>query len=47
VAVWNGRLQIAALILILWGEKIHAIQLAGPDVPALLAGEGALITVMR
>jgi hypothetical protein len=44
VAVWNRRLLIAAAVLILWAATMLALQAAGPEVRAMMAGEGMLIT---
>jgi len=43
-AVWNRRLLIGALVLIMWAASILALQMAGPEARALVAGEGMLIT---
>jgi hypothetical protein len=42
--VWNRRLLIGALVLIMWAASILALQMAGPEARALVAGEGMLIT---
>ena len=43
IAVWNWRLQIAALFAILCGASIMALDAAGPQILALFAGEGMMI----
>ena len=42
-AIWNRRLLTVATVLILWAASVLALQWAGPDAQALLAGEGMLI----
>jgi hypothetical protein len=44
LAVWNRRLLTGAFVLIMWAASILALQLAGPEARALVAGEGMLIT---
>jgi hypothetical protein len=44
VAVWNRRLLIFAVVVLLWGSSVLALQKAGPNAQAMLAGEGMLIT---
>jgi len=43
LAVWNQRLLIGAAVFILWAASILALQAAGPNARAMLAGEGMLI----
>ena len=43
LAVWNRRFLIAAAVLILWAASFVALDKAGPEARALLAGEGMLI----
>jgi hypothetical protein len=43
LAIWNRRLLMVAAVLILWAASILALNMAGPDAQALLAGEGMLI----
>lgn len=43
IAVWNRRLLIGAVALILWAASMLAIHAMGPDARALMAGEGLLI----
>jgi hypothetical protein len=43
IAVWNRRLLIGAIALVLWGASMLALQAMGPDARALMAGEGLLI----
>jgi hypothetical protein len=45
ITVWNRRLLIAAVALILWAASMLALQAMGPDARALMAGEGLLIQV--
>jgi hypothetical protein len=45
VAVWNRRLLIGAIALVLWAASMLALQAMGPDARALMAGEGLLIQV--
>jgi hypothetical protein len=42
ISVWNRRLLIAAITMILWGASMLALQAMGPDARALMAGEGFL-----
>lgn len=42
-AVWNRRLMIGAITLILWMASMLALQAMGPEGRALMAGEGTLI----
>ena len=42
ISVWNRRLLIAAITLILWAASMLALQAMGPDARALMAGEGLL-----
>jgi hypothetical protein len=44
VAIWNRRLLIFATVVLLWGSSVLALQKAGPNAQAMLAGEGMLIT---
>jgi hypothetical protein len=44
LALWNRRLLIGATVFLLWGASVLALQAAGPNAQALLAGEGMLIT---
>jgi len=43
VAIWNQRLLTAAVIVTLWAASVVALQAAGPNAQAMLAGEGMLI----
>jgi hypothetical protein len=43
ISVWNRRLLIAAVALILWAASMLALQAMGPDARGLMAGEGLLI----
>jgi hypothetical protein len=43
VSVWNRRLLIGAIVLVLWAASMLALQAAGPNARAMLAGEGMLI----
>jgi hypothetical protein len=43
IPVWNRRLMISAIALILWAASMLALQAMGPDARALMAGEGLLI----
>jgi hypothetical protein len=43
ISVWNRRLLIGAIALILWAASMLALQAMGPDARALMAGEGFLI----
>jgi hypothetical protein len=43
LSVWNRRLLIGAAVLILWAASMPALQAAGPNARAMLAGEGMLI----
>jgi hypothetical protein len=44
LATWNRRLLIVAAVLIAWGACVLALYAAGPEVRAMMAGEGTLIT---
>ena len=44
LAFWNRRLLVAASVLVLWGATVLALQAAGPNARAMIAGEGMLIT---
>jgi hypothetical protein len=41
---WTRRLLIVAIVILLWGASVLALQAAGPGAQALLAGEGMLYT---
>jgi hypothetical protein len=47
VAVWNRRLLISAVALVLWTASMLALQAMGPEGRALMAGEGLLIQADR
>ncbi len=47
ISVWNQRLLTVAFVVILWAASMLALQVAGPDERALLAGEGMLIAGQR
>jgi len=44
VAIWNRRLMLTAIMFILWGASMLALQASGPDVRAMIASEGMLLT---
>ena len=44
LAIWNRRFLVAASVLILWCASVLALQAAGPNARAMIAGEGMLIT---
>ena len=44
LAVWNRALLIGATVFILWAASVLALQAAGPNARAMLAGEGMLIS---
>jgi hypothetical protein len=43
LAVWNGRLLMVAIALVMWSATMLALQMAGPTTAAFLAGEGTTI----
>jgi hypothetical protein len=43
VAIWNRRLLMLAVVVILWAATILALEMAGPEAQEMLAGEGMLI----
>jgi len=42
--VWTRTLLLVAIALVMCAATMLALQIAGPDVAALYAGEGSLIT---
>ncbi len=47
LAVWNARLLIAAVVLIMCLVSMLALHKAGPEAQAMAAGEGMLISGAR
>ena len=42
LSVWNRRLLVGAVTLILWAASMLALQAAGPEARAMMAAEGMM-----